>query len=113
MPRAWASLGLLLVFAVTAWGQSPAPKKGKLPPDLTEILSHMNAAAGNLRTISANLEYTKVTVLVDDKAVQSGQLLYRRGKGTDILIDFLTDSLDELYRGLEAITRDILPKVRE
>jgi len=88
MPRAWASLGLLLVFALTAWGQAPAPKKGKLPPDLTEILSHMNAAAGNLRTISANLEYTKVTVLVDDKAVQSGQLLYRRGKGTDILIDF-------------------------
>ena len=50
----------------------------------------MNKAAENLRTISANLEYTKVTVLVDDKAVQSGQLLYRRakGKGTDILIDF-------------------------
>jgi hypothetical protein len=88
MPRAWANLGLLLVFAVTAWGQSPAPKKGKLPPDLTEILSHMNAAAGNLRTISANLDYTKVTVLVDDKAVQSGQLYYRKGKGTDILIDF-------------------------
>jgi len=29
-----------------------------------------------------------VLALVDDKAVQSGQLYYRKGKGTDILIDF-------------------------
>lgn len=86
--RVLACLAGLVISTSTIWGQSPAPRKGKLPPDLTEILSHMNAAAGNLRTVSANLEYTKVTVLVDDKAVQSGQLYYRKGKGTDILIDF-------------------------
>jgi outer membrane lipoprotein-sorting protein len=88
--RALAGLAALLISAASAWGQAPPPKRGKLTPDLTEILSHMNKAAENLRTISANLEYTKVTVLVDDKAVQSGQLLYRKGKGkgTDILIDF-------------------------
>jgi len=83
-----AGLAALLISAAAAWGQSPPQKRGKLTPDLTEILSHMNKAAENLRTISANLEYTKVTVLVDDKAVQSGQLLYRKSNGTDILIDF-------------------------
>ncbi|MBI4165433.1 MAG: outer membrane lipoprotein carrier protein LolA [Acidobacteria bacterium] len=84
----WAGLTALLISAAAAWGQSPPQKRDKLTPDLTEILSHMNKAAENLRTISANLEYTKVTVLVDDKLVQSGQLFYRKSKGTDILIDF-------------------------
>jgi outer membrane lipoprotein-sorting protein len=63
------------------------PKKGKLPPDLTEILSRMDESAKRLKTVSASIEYTKVTVLVDDKSTESGQLLYRKGKGTDILID--------------------------
>jgi outer membrane lipoprotein-sorting protein len=83
-----ACLASLVITASALAAQTAPLKKGKLPPDLTEILSHMDAAAGNLKTISANLEYTKVTVLVDDKAVQSGQLYYRKGKGTDILIDF-------------------------
>lgn len=83
-----ACVASLAFFASAVDGRSAPQKKGKLPPDLTEILSHMDAAAGNLKTISANLEYTKVTVLVDDKAIQSGQLYYRKGKGTDILIDF-------------------------
>ena len=81
-------LGMTLAMAITAWGQSPDTKKGKVPRDLSEILSHMDRAARNLRTVSANLEYAKVTVIVDDKAVQSGQLFYRKSKGTEILIDF-------------------------
>jgi len=82
-------LAMILPVATATWGQSSATKKGKLPRDLTEILSHMDRAAGSLRTVSANLEYTKVTVIVDDKAVQSGQLYYRKSKGTEILIDFM------------------------
>ncbi len=84
-----AAGAIALLFVGTGSQVQGRPQRRiKLPPDLTEILSHMDAAAKNLRTVSANLEYTKVTVLVDDKAVQSGQLYYRRGKGTDILIDF-------------------------
>jgi outer membrane lipoprotein-sorting protein len=63
------------------------PSEGKLPPPLNEILSHMNESAKRLRTVSANLEYTKVTVLVDDKSTETGQLLFRKGKSADILID--------------------------
>jgi len=63
-------------------------RKGKHPTDLTQILSDMNEASKRLKTISANLEYTKVTVLVDDKSSQSGQLFFRKGKTTEIRIDF-------------------------
>jgi len=63
-------------------------RKGKHPTDLTEILSDMNEASKRLKTVSANLEYTKVTVLVDDKSTESGQLFFRKGKATEILIDF-------------------------
>ncbi|MDR3677404.1 MAG: outer membrane lipoprotein-sorting protein [Acidobacteriota bacterium] len=65
-------------------------RKSKHHTDLTvsQILAHMNAQSKSLKTISAKLEYTKVTVLVDDKSTESGQLYFRRGKTTDIRIDF-------------------------
>jgi len=47
----------------------------------------MNEASKRLKTVSANLEYTKVTVLVDDKSTESGQFFYRKGKTTEIRID--------------------------
>jgi outer membrane lipoprotein-sorting protein len=73
-----------LVLALT----SPASaRKGKHPTDLTEILSQMNEASKRLKTVSANLEYTKVTVLVDDKSTESGQFFFRKGKTTEIRID--------------------------
>ena len=59
----------------------------KHPTDLTEILLQMNEAGKRLKTLSANLEYTKVTVLVDDKSTETGQLYFRKGKTTDIRID--------------------------
>ena len=63
-------------------------RKGKHHTDLTEILSDMNEASKRLKTVSANLDYTKVTVLVDDKSTESGQLFFRKGKTTEIRIDF-------------------------
>jgi len=62
--------------------------KHRLPPDLAEILSHMNETAKRLRTLSADLEYTKVTVVVDDKSTERGQLFYQKGKSPQMLIDF-------------------------
>ena len=62
-------------------------RKGKHHTDLTEILANMNEVSKHLSTVSANLEYTKVTVLVDDKSTESGQFFFRKGKSTEILID--------------------------
>ena len=60
----------------------------KMPPGLPEVMSHLNETAKRLQTLSANLEYTKVTVVVDDKSTERGQLFYRKSKPPQVLIDF-------------------------
>jgi outer membrane lipoprotein-sorting protein len=81
----------LLLAAIVTLALAPrvSARKGKHHADLTvnEVLSQMNEAAKKLHTLSANLEYTKVTVLVDDKSTESGQIFYRRGKSADIRIE--------------------------
>jgi outer membrane lipoprotein-sorting protein len=78
----------LVLLAAVLPANSPAAsqRKRKLPPDFTEILSRMNDAAKNLKTISADLEYTKVTVLVDDKSTETGRIYYGKSK-KEILIN--------------------------
>jgi outer membrane lipoprotein-sorting protein len=77
----------LLAAAFPPHAAVAGARKRKLPPDLTEILSRMNDSAKNLKTVSADLEYTKVTVLVDDKSTETGRLFYRKSKNPEILID--------------------------
>jgi len=79
---------LLLAGALALSLTAPArARKFRHPTDLTEILSQMNEAGKRLKTVSANLEYTKVTALVDDKSTESGQLFFRKGKTTEIRVD--------------------------
>jgi outer membrane lipoprotein-sorting protein len=82
---------LLLVAGLLALTPAAAlarfPRKGKLPPDLSQILSRMNEAAKRLKTLSADLEYTKVTVLVNDKSREEGRLFFRQGKPPEIRIE--------------------------
>ena len=66
----------------------PGFRKGKVPPDVAEILARMDERAKHLKTVSANLEYTKVTVLVNDKSTESGQLFFHKSKSPEIRIDF-------------------------
>jgi outer membrane lipoprotein-sorting protein len=66
---------------------TPFPRKGKLPPDLSVILARMNDAARHLKSLSANVEYTKVTVLVNDKSTEEGRLFFRKGKTPEIRIE--------------------------
>ena len=76
----YVGLTLALTTAAVARHHHPAP-------DLSEIMSRMNDEAKHLRTVSANLEYTKVTVLVDDKSTESGQLFFHKGKTPEVRID--------------------------
>jgi len=81
-----AVLAALLRSGIAA----PLPRKGKLAPDLSEILSRMDDAGKRLRTLSANLEYTKVTVLVNDKSTEEGRLFLskgNKGKGQEIRVE--------------------------
>ena len=84
--------GFLLTVAfslLAAVPGSPAPrhhKHGVAP--FAEILSRMNDSAKRLKSLTSNLEYTTVTVLVDDKSTQYGELFFRKDKRTEILIKF-------------------------
>ncbi len=84
---AWTSAAL----AVCLWGaviSSAGAGRNKEHLDLAQILSRMNDSAKHLKTISADLEYTKVTVLVNDRSTEAGKMYFRNPKSPEILIDF-------------------------
>jgi len=83
--------GVDLIVAVFLLGAAALPglaavKKERL--DLAQIFTRMNESAKHLKTLSADLAYTKVTVLVNDRSTESGKLYFRNAKSPDILIDF-------------------------
>jgi outer membrane lipoprotein-sorting protein len=80
-------LALILLVATPLTGLA-ASKKDRL--DLAQIFSHINESAKRLKTLSADLAYTKVTVLVNDFSTESGKMYFRNSKSPDILIDFKT-----------------------
>jgi outer membrane lipoprotein-sorting protein len=83
----WLLFAAGLAAPMRTGGVALFPRKGKLPPDLSEVLSRMNDAAKRLKNLSADLEYTKVTVLVNDKSTEEGRLFFRKGKTPEIRIE--------------------------
>lgn len=75
-----------VLLAVNALPVFSKARKERL--DLTQVLSHMDQTAKRLKTLSADLEYTKVTVLVNDFSTESGEMYFRNSKTPDILIKF-------------------------
>ncbi|MGH9356180.1 MAG: LolA family protein [Terriglobia bacterium] len=67
-----------------------------LPLAANEVLSHMDEAAHDLKTVTAHLTYTTVTVLVNDRAIQTGRLFYRSGKHPEVLVQFSGPSGKEI-----------------
>jgi outer membrane lipoprotein-sorting protein len=60
-----------------------------MAPALAEIVSRMADARKRLKTLSAKLEYTKVTVVVNDQSTELGQFFFRKaGKNPEILLKF-------------------------
>ena len=58
---------------------------------LEEVLSKMDAAALRFRGLTAQLSYTKVTLVVDDRSTESGAIYFKKdkgGKGFKVLIEF-------------------------
>ncbi len=78
---------LVLATSLIAFAGFPPRKGKKLPHDLAEILSRMTEAGKHLKTLSANLEHTKVTVLVNDISTESGQLFFQEKKSREMLIN--------------------------
>lgn len=84
-------VGRLLAILLLAMMPRQVFAKGKKDRlDLNQIFSHMNESSKHLKTLSANIDLTKVTVLVNDFSTESGQIYFRNGKTPDILVDFKT-----------------------
>lgn len=54
----------------------------------TELFARMDNTGKSIRTVSAKLEYTTVTVLVNDRSTENGELYYRNGRKPEVLIRF-------------------------
>ena len=87
-PICAACLGGLLLAALPHAFANPAFRKPKVTPPLGEILAQMNNRAKTLKTVSANIEYTKVTVVVNDKSTEVGELFFSKDKSPEILLNF-------------------------
>jgi outer membrane lipoprotein-sorting protein len=77
----------VLATVACAFALASQRHKGE-PLDLKQILAQMNENGKRLKTVSGNFEYTKVTVLVDDRSTETGQLFLRKGKPPELLLKF-------------------------
>lgn len=65
------------------------------------VVERLNKAAQHFQTLTAKLEFTKVTVVVDDKSTETGQLYY--SKNRRVLIDMQNPEPKEiLFTGNKA-----------
>ncbi len=56
---------------------------------LAKVLSGMDRAAANFSSMAGHLDYTKVTVIVDDHSTESGDIFFEKSKGqTRVMIAF-------------------------
>ncbi|MFQ5927878.1 MAG: outer membrane lipoprotein carrier protein LolA [Terriglobia bacterium] len=76
-------LGFLL--CLLAFGTAPAAAQTARRWEGETVVKRLNEAAKHFRTVTAKLEYIKVTVVVNDKSIQEGEIYYHKN-GT-VLID--------------------------
>ena len=82
----WLALAMLGVCtAIRAQASQPQPGA----PPLAEILAGMDQSAADFTSMAASLEYTKVTVIVNDHSTQNGKINFEKERGkTRVLISF-------------------------
>lgn len=87
---------LLLFPGVIFCARPHGSRAQKSAPGLDSVLSHMDAAARALKTVSAKLTYTTVTVLVNDRTTQYGELFFKKGKRPEVLVRFIKPNPKEI-----------------
>ena len=79
MQRTWQIRFLFfLLFAQAAPSWSLAAQGAQGTWTLDAVLKQLDRAAGNFRSLTADVERTKVTVVVNDRSTESGQMMVRR-----------------------------------
>ena len=87
------SFAILVWFALTAAPavalQSPEQPGGGVALTLETTLAGMDRAAARFSTVTGSLEYTKVTVLVNDRSTERGTIAFEKAKGkTRVMLAF-------------------------
>ena len=87
-------LGLATQAKVPSWGEAfqaggSASQSSADHQKLPAILEGMGQAAARFKSVVGNLEYTKVTVIVDDHSTERGKIYFQKSKGqTRVMIAF-------------------------
>ncbi len=76
-PQTISALAVLLTALLAAAGSLGRAQSGK-NWTLEEILKQLDRMAGDFHSLTADLEHTKVTVVVNDKSTETGQISVRR-----------------------------------
>ena len=71
----------LLFYLLAVWAVAPARPAQESALTLNDVLAGMDKAAQGFETVVADLVYTKVTVIVDDKSVEKGLIYFKRTRG--------------------------------
>ena len=66
----------LPLFVLLLAGAAPAQSS------LEDVLARLDAAAADFQTITADLAYTKVTVVVNDRSTEKGVFYFKRPRGS-------------------------------
>jgi len=78
----------VIVIAVSIWAVSVSPAgaaaQNHIRWTLDTVLQHLNVSAKEFRSLSAEVERTKVTVVVNDRSTEAGTILVR---GDKMLLD--------------------------
>jgi outer membrane lipoprotein-sorting protein len=79
LQRTWQNRSLLfLLFAQAALSLSLGAQAAQGPWTLETVLKQLDRVAGDFRSLTADVERTKVTVVVNDRSTESGQVMVRR-----------------------------------
>lgn len=90
-----------VVFSLLALVAASAAAQSAREWGSEAVVQRLNQAAEHFRTVTAKLDYTKVTVVVDDTSTQEGEIYFHKN-GT-ILIDILRPEPKKiLFRGNKA-----------
>ncbi len=89
-----AQKGALLVLSLLVSLNAGAQRKPRAWSEKT-LVQRLNRSADHFTTLTAKLEYTKLTAVVDHTEVQTGQLYYRKNHRR-ILIEFLQPEKKEI-----------------
>lgn len=79
----WQALFMRLacMFALALPARAPLAGLARAQSDLASTIAGMDAAAARFTSVAGDIDYTKVTVLVNDFSTEKGRIFFEKSKG--------------------------------